>query len=117
MNVFFFLDRHHRTWKPNIQTKSFRSELFGESLRLRVSTAALRWIERDGGIDNYLLNTPDHKIDSALGSKLRRLALAVQAKRAEIQAAADAAPATTAATAEAPASSPSTAATGAPPPM
>jgi hypothetical protein len=37
-----------------------------------VTTAALRQVDRLGGLDNYLLHTPDRKLASALGSKLKR---------------------------------------------
>jgi hypothetical protein len=41
------LGRTKRTWKPNVQTKRLWSDAFGTMLRLRVTTHALRCIDKE----------------------------------------------------------------------
>jgi ribosomal protein L28 len=50
-----FGNRVRRSWKPNIQHAALFSELLGRRVRARVSTEALRLIDRAGGLDNYIL--------------------------------------------------------------
>eukprot|EP01087_Luapelamoeba_hula_P013070 TRINITY_DN3714_c0_g1_i3.p1 TRINITY_DN3714_c0_g1~~TRINITY_DN3714_c0_g1_i3.p1 ORF type:complete len:169 (+),score=27.52 TRINITY_DN3714_c0_g1_i3:36-542(+) len=66
---------HHttrRTWKPNVVTKHLWSDLLNRQVELRVTTFALRWIDQEGGLDNYLLNTSDKKLASLYGMKLKK---------------------------------------------
>src|SRR4051812_36393714 len=65
-------DRTRRHWLPNVQTKRLHSDLLGETLRLNVTTKALRSIDRAGGLDNYLLATKDTSIASLFGSALKQ---------------------------------------------
>ena len=41
-------------------------------MRLRVTTAAMRWIDKAGGFDSYIYHTPDRKLASELGMALKR---------------------------------------------
>lgn len=50
-----FGNRNRRTWKPNIQPASLHSSLLQERIKLKVSTEALRLIDRAGGLDSYIL--------------------------------------------------------------
>jgi len=61
-----------RNWKPNIHTIQFFSDLLKKSIKIRVSSKALRSIDKMGGIDTYLLGTKPKTIDSAFGMKLRQ---------------------------------------------
>lgn len=63
--------RTKRAWRPNIQRKTYRSLLLGESMNIRVTTHAMRCIDKAGGFDAYILHTPDKKLGSALGSELK----------------------------------------------
>ena len=48
------------------------SDALGESVRLRLTTKALRTIDHKGGLDAYLLGTPDRKLpEEALRLKRR----------------------------------------------
>lgn len=38
-----------------------------------MTTKALRCIDKCGGLDNYILNTPPEKLDSERGEELREL--------------------------------------------
>lgn len=60
-------------WLPNVQSKNFYSPILGEHLKIRVTTRALRCIDKAGGLDNYLLYTRDKHIASELGLQLKAL--------------------------------------------
>ena len=48
-------NRTRRTWKPNAQTATLYSEVLDRKIRFRVTPAALRNIDKAGGLDAYLL--------------------------------------------------------------
>ncbi len=61
-NVSHAHNKSRRRFLPNIQRTSLLSDILGRSIRLRLSTSALRTIEKNGGLDSYLLGTPDSKL-------------------------------------------------------
>jgi large subunit ribosomal protein L28 len=48
-----------RRFEPNLQKATLRSEALRRTIRLSVSTRALRTIQKRGGLDAFLLATPD----------------------------------------------------------
>ena len=71
-----------RRFMPNLQTVAIYSEVLEAPVKIRITSAGLRTIEKNGGLDLYLLNTPVSKL-SAESKKLReRIAAAKQAKAA-----------------------------------
>lgn len=44
-----------RSWKPNVRRKKLRSDALDEDLFIKVTHSAMRTIEKEGGLDNYLL--------------------------------------------------------------
>jgi large subunit ribosomal protein L28 len=60
-----------RRFMPNLQAISFWSDSLGLPVRLRLSTAGIRTIEHNGGIDAFLLETPEAKL-SAEALRLKR---------------------------------------------
>ncbi|KAJ0090625.1 hypothetical protein Patl1_12683 [Pistacia atlantica] len=70
-------DRSRRSWKPNVQEKRLFSYILDRHIRVKVTTHALRCIDKAGGIDEYLLKTPYHKMDTEMGlfwkSKIEKL--------------------------------------------
>eukprot|EP00834_Sanchytrium_tribonematis_P007049 NODE_585_length_5683_cov_0.592586.p6 type:complete len:138 gc:universal NODE_585_length_5683_cov_0.592586:2258-1845(-) len=69
-----------RQWDPNVQKKQFYSHVLGryvlEDVRdvplIKVSCATLRDIDNCGGIDGYLMTTPNRKLaDSKLAMQLK----------------------------------------------
>ena len=54
-----------------MQKKLFYSEIFGMKLQLRVTTAAMRCIDKAGGFDSYIYHTPDKKLASELGVAMK----------------------------------------------
>ena len=68
-NVSHAHNKSRRRYLPNMQKVSFHSEVLGEMLQVRASVAAVRTIEKRGGIDAFLLSTAADK----LGQKARVL--------------------------------------------
>ena len=62
-------NKTNRRFLPNLQNVSFLSETLGTQVRVRLSTHAVRSVEKKGGIDNYLLTT----CDSMLSPKFRKM--------------------------------------------
>jgi large subunit ribosomal protein L28 len=80
-NVSHANNRTRRRFLPNLQDTSLLSDILGSAVRMRVSTRAIRTIEHNGGIDAYLLGTPDSRLTIDAKALKRRL-LRAQAKRA-----------------------------------
>ncbi|KAF8961455.1 hypothetical protein BDZ97DRAFT_1592051, partial [Flammula alnicola] len=53
-NVPFSKHKTRRSWLPNVQQKRLHSEVLGDTFRLKLTTRALRTIQKKGGLDNYL---------------------------------------------------------------
>ncbi len=85
-NVSHANNRTRRRFLPNLQETSLLSDVLGMPVRMRLSTRAIRTIEQKGGIDAYLLRTPDGRLSVDAKAVKRRL-LRAQAKRAGKQAA------------------------------
>ncbi|XP_047170411.1 54S ribosomal protein L24, mitochondrial-like [Vigna umbellata] len=60
-------NKTRRTWKPNVQEKRLFSYILDRHVRVKVTTHAIRCIDKAGGIDEYLLKTPYHKMDTEMG--------------------------------------------------
>ena len=61
-NVSHAKNSSRRRFLPNLQQASILSDALGTPFRLRLSTRAIRSIEHNGGLDAYLLSTPDAKL-------------------------------------------------------
>jgi len=72
-NVSHANNRSRRRWLPNMQRTSFLSDALGETIKLRLSTRGIRTIEKKGGLDAFLLETPETKLGPALQKLKRRL--------------------------------------------
>ncbi|KAF3792145.1 54S ribosomal protein L24 [Nymphaea thermarum] len=59
-------NKTRRTWKPNVQEKRLFSYILDRHIRVKVTTHALRCIDKAGGIDEYLLNIPYKKLDNEM---------------------------------------------------
>ena len=69
-----------RRFLPNLQTISLLSDTLG-SVRIRLSTAAIRTIEFKGGIDAFLRATPDGKLSPEIRRLKRRIMTALAASQ------------------------------------
>lgn len=73
-NVSHAHNKTRRRFLPNLQGASLMSDALGTTLKLRLATTSIRTIEKRGGIDAYLLSTPNAK----LGQKARQLKRRIQ---------------------------------------
>lgn len=73
-NVSHANNKTKRRFLPNLQVTSMLSDALGQSVRLRLSTRAIRTIEKNGGLDAYLLGTPDIKLPEDAVRLKRRIA-------------------------------------------
>ena len=61
-----------RFYKPNVHKFSFMSYVLGVKVSMNVCVSTVRSIDRSGGIDQFLLSTPDRKLSGdVLGLKKR----------------------------------------------
>ncbi len=80
-NVSHANNRTRRRFLPNLQDASLLSDILGLQVRMKLSTRAIRTIEHNGGIDAYILGTPQGRLSTDAKALKRRL-LRAQAKRA-----------------------------------
>lgn len=66
-------NKTRRRFLPNLQVTSLLSDGLGETVRLRISTRAMRTIEKRGGLDGYLLSTKNADLPPELRRMKRRL--------------------------------------------
>ncbi len=55
-NVPHSKHKTRRTWLPNVQTKRLYSETLNEKIKTKVTTHALKTVDKFGGLDGYLMN-------------------------------------------------------------
>jgi len=80
-NVSHANNKSRRRFLPNLQETSLLSDALGQMVRLRLTVHAIRTIEHNGGLDAFLLNTPNTKLPEEALKVKRRIARAA-AKRA-----------------------------------
>ncbi len=61
-NVSHAKNKTKRRFLPNLQNISFTSEILGKKIQLKVATSTIRTVEKKGGLDVYLINTPNSKL-------------------------------------------------------
>ncbi len=77
-NVSHAVNRTKRRFLPNLQVSRNASEGLGKTIKLRASTKAIRTIDAKGGLDAYLLTTPNRKLSDE-AKKLKRKLLKAKA--------------------------------------
>ena len=60
-NVSHAKNKTRRRFLPNLQNATFASNHLG-STKIRVSTRAIRTVEKKGGLDAFLMGTPNTKL-------------------------------------------------------
>ena len=75
-NVSHSERKTRRHWKPNVHRKKLWSEGLQEAITFNVTTYALKCIDKAGGLDSYLLNTPESKLKSQSGERVKARLLA-----------------------------------------
>lgn len=83
-NVSHANNKTKRRFLPNLQQASLVSDILGQSVRVRLTARALRTVEKNGGIDQFLLAA---KADD-LGKKARDLKKRIERAKAKQEAAA-----------------------------
>ena len=74
-NVSHANNRTRRRFLPNLQRTSMNSEILGRNVTLRVSTSAIRTVEKHGGLDAFLLQARNAELaDDARALKREILA-------------------------------------------
>ena len=74
-NVSHAKNRTRRRFLPNLQHTSMQSELLGRTVSLRVTTSAIRTIEKHGGLDAFLMQARNAELaDDARALKREMLA-------------------------------------------
>ena len=79
-NVSHANNKTRRRFLPNLQDVSRLSDTLGTSVAMRLSTRAIRTVEHTGGIDAFLLSTPNSKLPEEAQALKRRI-LRAKAKR------------------------------------
>lgn len=78
-NVSHANNKTKRRFLPNLQSTTLLSDALGELVRLRVTPRGIRTIEIKGGLDAFLLGTPNRK----LGVDAMRIKRRIQRKIAK----------------------------------
>jgi len=75
-NVSHANNRTRRRFLPNLQQASMQSEILDRKISLRISTSAIRTVEKHGGIDAFLLQARNSELaDEARLLKREMMAL------------------------------------------
>jgi len=82
-NVSHAKNRTRRRFLPNLQESSLMSDVLGQTVQVRLTTNAIRTVEKRGGLDAFLLSTPD----ADLGPKALVLKRRIKKKTAAQQSA------------------------------
>lgn len=61
-NVSHAHNKSRRRFLPNVQNVSFMSDLLGRRVRMRISTNGIRTIEKNGGLDQFLLSAHNNQL-------------------------------------------------------
>ena len=64
-NVSHANNKTKRRFIPNLQNVSLYSDKLGKKLKFRVATSTLRTVEKNGGIDSFLLNSFNKNLSSS----------------------------------------------------
>ncbi len=80
-NVSHANNKSRRRFLPNLQEQSLLSDVLGASIRVRLTTHALRTIEHNGGLDSFLISTPNRNLPIE-AQVLKRRIVRAQAKKA-----------------------------------
>lgn len=72
-NVSHAKNRTRRRYLPNLQKVALASEVLGENVRMRITTSAIRTIEKNGGLDAWLLGTTNAKLTTEARKLKRRI--------------------------------------------
>ena len=75
-NVSHANNRTRRRFLPNLQSTRMHSEVLNRQISLRVSTSAMRTVEKHGGLDAYLLQARNAELAAEARELKREIAAA-----------------------------------------
>ena len=81
-NVSHANNKTKRRFMPNLQVTSLLSDALGRPVRIRVSTRGLRTIEHNGGLDAWILDQADTKLDDEMRRLKRQITRAKERRAA-----------------------------------
>ncbi len=81
-NVSHANNKTRRRFLPNLQETSMLSDILGADVHMRMSTRGIRTVEHNGGIDSFLLGTPNSKLPAEAQVVKRRILRAQARKQA-----------------------------------
>ena len=79
-NVSHANNKTRRRFLPNMQVSAVQSDALGATVQMRITPRGLATIEHKGGLDAFLMETPDRKLTDVARS-LKRRVLRAKAKR------------------------------------
>ncbi len=81
-NVSHANNRTRRRFLPNLQEASLFSDALNKQVQVRLTTSAIRTVEKRGGIDAFLLSTTSDKLGAKARVLKRQIQKAVASKAA-----------------------------------
>ena len=70
-NVSHANNKTKRTFAPNLQRATFISEKLGKAIQLRLATSTIKTIEKNGGLDSFLMGISNLKLTTE-AAKLKK---------------------------------------------
>ncbi|MXV44620.1 50S ribosomal protein L28 [Saccharibacter sp. 17.LH.SD] len=83
-NVSHAHNKTRRRFLPNLQETTLLSDILGTPIRMRLTTKGIRTVEHNGGLDSFLLGTPNRKLPPE-ALVIKRRILRVQERKAAQQ--------------------------------
>lgn len=80
-NVSHSNRKSNRRFHPNLQKVTLQSEALARALSLRVATGTLRSVQKAGGLDAFLLGSPDARLTPEAQRLKRRVRRALGTAR------------------------------------
>lgn len=77
-NVSHAKNRNKRVFRPNLVKTSLMSEVLDKTFTFRVAASAIRSVEHNGGLDNFLIKAKK----DVLSQKARKAKKEIEAKKA-----------------------------------
>lgn len=81
-NVSHAQNKTKRRFMPNLQEIRLFSESLGRYVKIRLSVKGLRTVEHKGGLDAFLLGTPNSKLENDMKKLKAQVVTASEAKKA-----------------------------------
>ena len=81
-NVSHANNKTKRRFVPNLQVVSLLSDALGKPIRLRLSSRGIKTLEHAGGLDAWVLRTPDARLDLDTRRLKRRIRKALEKRAA-----------------------------------